>query len=100
MILLVAMQAAVAGPVLPRPREPSTNHACSPTSAAADEVVVCGRQDQEAFRLRPMPPQYERQAPPKAETSLLGGVGSVETEQGNVGGFPSSRAMLRMKWKF
>ncbi len=71
------------------------------TSAQGDEVVICGRADEQSpYRLKPLPPRFERPLLPKAEMGVLGGRGSVEAEQADVGGVPSRRAMVRLKWKF
>lgn len=98
MPLLLLLQ--VAGPVLPAPRVPAAATAC-PADGEADEVVVCGRRDDERFRLRPLPPPPGRTGLPMAETTLPGGAkAAVQTEQANVGGAPSNRVMVRLSWPF
>lgn len=97
--MLLTLQ-SVSGPVLPAGR-PASAGDCPPAVADDDEVVVCGRRDDGRFRLKPLPPTYaESERLPKAETSLLGGKAAVETEQGDVGGVPSNRVMLRFKAPF
>lgn len=57
---------------------------------------MCGRSNDE-FRMRPLPDRYEPRAS-RAELDLGGG-GKLtpEVEQGNVGGVPTNRLMLRFK---
>ena len=64
--------------------------------------MVCARRDQaERYRLRPLQPTVEGGALPKAETRLSGKATlAAETEAGNVGGFVSNRAMIRLKVGF
>lgn len=66
---------------------------------ASGDILVCGQRTPN-FRLEPLPPSYDAAALPKAQAPLLGGTGSVELEQGDVGGTPSNRIMARMKWHF
>ena len=100
MLVLAMLQAAVAGPVMEKPRTPVP--ACG-TAAADGSLVVCG-QGQEAFRLRPLPDRFtaDPSALPKAETGILGGRAKLaaEAEQAGVGGFTSNRAMVRLKTPF
>lgn len=66
------------------------------------EIVVCAGQDdgRSPYRIQPTPPP-SGSAIPKAETQLADGVAAaVETESHDVGGFPSKRAMVRLKIKF
>lgn len=101
MVLVLAQ--VVAGPVLPAPRAPaSPAEGTCPPAVTADEVVVCGRPDQEAFRLRPLPPRYTDPTLPKAETGLFGGAAkaAVEVENAGIGGVPSNRLMFRLKTPF
>ena len=73
---------------------------CRPEAASSDEVVVCAnRNGQSPYRLQE-PPVPEKGAP-KAELSVAEGVSIAgDTEQADVGGFPSNRAMIRLKVKF
>lgn len=74
-----------------------------PAPTEGGDVVVCGRVDRDRFRLAPLPDRYQRSAAalPKAEVPLLGRLkGAAETEQADVGGFPSNRVMLRLKLPF
>lgn len=100
MLVLAILQAAIAGPMIEKPRTPAP--ACGAT-AADGSLVVCG-QGQEAFRLRALPDRYSADAAalPKAETGILGGKAKLaaEAEQAGVGGFVSNRAMVRLKMPF
>lgn len=98
MPLLMLLQ--VAGPILPAPRVPAAATVC-PVGGEADEVVVCGRRDDERFRLRPLPPPPGRTGLPLAEVPLPGGArAAVQTEQANVAGAPSNRVMVRLSRPF
>lgn len=67
---------------------------------ANEEVVVCAKRSGESpYRLK-QPVQKER-GPAKTQVQIGEGVAIAgETEQANVGGFTSNRAMLRLKIKF
>ncbi|WP_343525549.1 5'-nucleotidase [Sphingomonas sp.] len=95
--VMIAMQAgAVAGPVLPVPRRPEAPTRC-PVGETGDDVVVCARSAEED-RLRPVPDYSKPLSLPKARTEIPGvGTLSGEVEQAGVGGFPSNRAMIRLK---
>lgn len=96
---LLAQSAAVSGPVLKPPPLLNATQDCQPSTD--EEVVICARPDEPSpYRLKPLPERFERPLIPKAEASVLGGSGSVEGEQADVGGTPSRRVMARMKWKF
>ncbi|WP_375270438.1 hypothetical protein [Sphingomonas sp.] len=97
---LLLQAAAVAGPVLPAPRSVLPRE-CPSAQPGDSEVVVCGR-GQEQFRLRAAPERYssDPQALPKARTTIGGNTVSAETEQGDVGGIPTNRIMLRLKRPF
>lgn len=91
----------VAGPAFSTPEKLRSTRQCRSDPDSSDDVVVCGRVDQEQFRLRPLPDLYEKPGLSRAETSLLGDVKiAAETEQANVGGIPSNRIMLRLKLPF
>lgn len=74
---------------------------CQAQRADADEIVVCANRDgQSPYRIK----QAERRSDPgmpKAQVKIAQGVNAAaETEQADVGGFPSNRAMIRIKIKF
>ena len=98
-LVTMALQ-AVAGPpdVAPARRPASAQTAC-PTQASGDEIVVCGARDQERFRLRSLPPGFERRPGLPRAGMTIGGVGvSVESEAGQAaGGGAPPRAMIRLK---
>lgn len=73
---------------------------CSPEAVSKDEVVVCANRNGESpYRLQEQSPPEKGM--PKAELSVAEGVSVAgETEQADVGGMPSSRAMIRLKVKF
>lgn len=74
-----------------------------PCAAGGDEIVVCGRKDDdEAFRLRPLPPGDYEPKPLRAQIGLgEGKTLGVGTEQmGFPGGATSRRLMLTFKMKF
>jgi hypothetical protein len=96
------MMQAVSGPVLPAPPAVRPKPAVQPCTPSTDpgDITVCARTD-EPYRLKKLPAGVEREkAPPKTEVALLGGKAAVETEQADVGGFPSNRAMVRFKVPF
>ncbi len=74
---------------------------CVPPGPTDGEIVVCARRSdgQSPYRIDPTPPA--RSDLPKAEVQLADGINaSAETESHDVGGFPSKRAMVRLKFKF
>ena len=97
---LLLQAAAVAGPVLPAPRSVLPRE-CPRARPGDTDVVVCGR-GQEQFRLRATPERYssDPEALPKASTTIGDNTVSAETEQGDVGGIPTNRIMLRLKRPF
>ncbi|MEJ8629818.1 hypothetical protein P0F65_08150 [Sphingomonas sp. I4] len=60
-------------------------------------MVVCGR-SADADRIGTVPDYSRPFTLPRARTDIPGvGTLSAETEQAGVGGFPSNRAMIRLK---
>lgn len=98
LLLLVASQAMAVSPTeiidikVPQP--------CEAQAAPEGEVVVCANKNGDSpYRLRDVPPEPKRTG--KAEIAIAEGVSAgAEVEEVNVGGFPSSRAMIRLKVKF
>ena len=96
LLVLVAIQAAAsAAPVridltVPPP--------CGAQQAAGDEIVVCAK-GSNAYRInQPAAPPSQL---PKAQAQIAQGVeASADTEQADVGGFPSNRMVVRLKFKF
>jgi hypothetical protein len=70
-------------------------------AVSAGEVVVCANRNGESpYRLK-QPVEQVKKGLPKAEKQIADGVGlAAETEAADVGGFPSNRAMIRLKIKF
>ena len=63
-------------------------------------MIVCGRRDHSSRFSLPPPTRYEPVIT-KAELQLGNGTSvSAETEQVDIGGTPSNRAMIRLKFKF
>jgi hypothetical protein len=71
-------------------------------AGSAGEVVVCANRNGESpYRLRQPAESATKRGLPKAEKEIAEGVGlAAETEATDVGGFPSNRAMIRLKIKF
>ena len=98
LLSLVVAQAVSASPpervdlTLPQP--------CGAESGDSGEVVVCANRNGEGpYRLKPAPPPQK--ALPDAQVKIAEGVSAAaETEAVDVGGFPSNRAMIRLKIKF
>lgn len=96
--LLLGLQ--VAGPPAHMPERLRVERSCPAEAGEPGEVVVCGRPDQERFRLKPLGDRAEP-AIPRAEFNLLENVkAAAEVEQVDVGGLPSNRIMLRLKLPF
>ncbi len=69
------------------------------TPAASGEIVVCAH-DPKQDRLQSLPPEPAIGMPP-ARTRLGAGVtADIHNEQGSVGGWPSNRIMLGLKFDF
>ena len=99
-LLLAAMfQAVSASP--PERVDLTIAQPCQPAKGAEGEVVVCANRNGESpYRLRDVAP-VEQKALPDAQVQIAKGVsGGAETESVDVGGFPSNRAMLKLKIKF
>ena len=76
-------------------------HVTMQPCAASDEITVCGRQDDEKFRLRPLASDRFEPKPLRAETGILGGTAGVGTESQVFGdGSISKRVMVKLKFKF
>ena len=74
---------------------------CEAERSVDGEIVVCAPRQEglSPYRINPLPARQS--GLPKAEVRLAKGViASAETEQAMVGGFPSNRAVIRLKFKF
>lgn len=74
---------------------------CQAQQADAGEIVVCANRDgQSPYRIK-QPERRPEPGAPKAQVKIAEGVNAAaETEPADVGGFPSNRAMVRIKIKF
>lgn len=69
--------------------------------APADEVVVCGdKQADERYRLRPSDARNYAEPPVRAQVKLGNGTAGVTNEQADIGGWPSNRVMITLKFPF
>jgi len=98
-MLLPLMLAQVASASPPDRIDITIRQPCRPDQTG--EVVVCANRNGESpYRLK-QPAQQAKEGLPRAEKQIAEGVSvSGETEQADVGGFPSNRAMIRLKIKF
>lgn len=98
--VVIAMQGAAGPPdTAPNRRSaPSVRPEVCPDESGGD-IVVCGARDQERFRLRSLPPGFERDPGLPRAGMMIGGVGvSAEAEAGQAaGGGAPPRAMVRLK---
>lgn len=98
--LAVLAQAVSAAP--PERIDFTAPQPCASQSDESEEIVVCANRKDglSPYRINqpPAPPQAQL---PKAQVQLSHGVSvAADTESADVGGFPSKRAMLRLKIKF
>ena len=100
MLLLAAAQAMSASP--PERVDLTIPQPCAEKRAENGEVVVCAnRNGVSPYRLQEPEAPPEGSALPKAEVKLADGATlGAETEQADVGGFPSNRIMVGLKIKF
>jgi hypothetical protein len=100
MSLVIAVLAqAVASP--PETIDVAARQPCETQKSNEGEIVVCAHRSGELgpYRIKPISPRQS--GIPKAEVRLADGVhASAESEQADVGGFPSNRFMVRLKIKF
>jgi len=74
---------------------------CDGRVAAADEVVVCGAKDaDERYRLRAEEHPRYQDPPLRAAMKLGGGTAALGASRAGVGGFPSNRIMVTLKFPF
>lgn len=98
--VLIAMQVAAGPPDTAPDRRsaPLVRPAACPEESGGD-IVVCGARDQERFRLRSLPPGFERDPRLPRAGMTIGGVdvsAGAEAGQAAGGGAPP-RAMVRLK---
>ena len=99
LFLAIMFQAVSASP--PERVDLTIAQPCQPGKGADGEVVVCANRNGDGpYRLRDAQP-VEQKALPDAQMQIADGVSAgAETESVDVGGFPSNRAMLKLKIKF
>jgi hypothetical protein len=74
---------------------------CATRTAASGEIIVCANRAGGPGPYRISQPAPSQAQMPKAEVQLADGVSvAAETEQADILGFPSNRAVLRLKVKF
>jgi len=99
LLMLLMVQAVTGTP--PQSIDLLVRPAPSCTAIGADDVVVCGRRDDDRYRLPPQHPTSEaKEGLGRAETRIGNARVGAETEQVDVGGFPSNRIMVRIKVPF
>ena len=98
------LAAAIAQAVTATPPEKidlTIRQPCESQKSNDEEIVVCARRADgfSPYRINQPPPRQSDL--PKAELQLADGVSAAaETENVDVGGFPSNRLMVRLKIKF
>jgi hypothetical protein len=101
MSLLFAVFAQAVTSVPPEKIDLTIPQPCEAQKSNDDEIVVCGRKGEGFSPYRINQPTPRQSEPPKAELQLADGVrAAAETENADVGGFPSNRVMVRLKIKF
>ena len=100
MPVLVALMLQAISATPPERIDLTVPRLCAP-SPTDGEILVCAERSagQGPYRIKPLPPASSGM--PKAELQLVEGLtATAETESHDVGGFPSKRAMIRLKIKF
>ena len=99
MLLFPPALAQVVSSYVPETIDLTIPQPCS--AGGADEVVVCAnRNGENPYRLKQVSPPRKKGLP-SAQAQIAEGVTvSGETDAADVGGFPSNRAMVRLKVKF
>ena len=99
-LLLAAMVQAVVS-IPPQRIDLTIARPCEARGSTKAEIVVCGRRGEGSgpYRIAPLPARHSDI--PKAEMQIAEGVKIAgETENVSVGGFPSGRFLLRLKFRF
>jgi hypothetical protein len=99
LFLAAVLQAVSASP--PERVDLTIPQPCQRAEESAEEIVVCANRNGESpYRLQETAPA-EQSALPNAQVNVAEGVSvGAETEEADVGGFPSNRIMLGLKIKF
>lgn len=99
-LLLIALAQAVTS-TPPEKIDLTAPQPCETQKSKDDEIVVCARRNDGSSPYRINQPMPRKSEPAKAELQLADGVdAAAETENADVGGFPSNRVMVRLKIKF
>lgn len=99
MILLLAASLQTIGAPKSETIDLRMSQPCVPARRGEEVVVCANRNGENPYRLK-QPARKER-GPVKAQMQVADGVtAGAETENVDVGGFPSNRLMLRFKIKF
>ena len=99
LLLLLAAQAVASVPA--EQMVPAAAPRCRARASANDEIVVCARRPDGPSPYRINQPPAAEAGLPKAQVQIARGVSAAaETEQADVGGWPSNRLLVRFKIKF
>ena len=99
MLLLLAVAQAASS--VPTGKIDLTIDQSCETNPSDDDVIVCGRRRDDQSRYRIPPTTKNEPDLPKAAWRLGEGVGlAAETERVDIGGRPSNRVMVRLKFPF
>jgi hypothetical protein len=99
LILLLAVQAVGSAPS--EQVVPPTAPRCRARASPGDEIIVCAPRPDGRSPYRINQPAAADAGLPKAQMQIARGVrASAETERADVGGFPSNRLVVRLKFKF
>lgn len=97
-----SVEAEIAAPIATPPHvylHPPTD-ACD-RRAGNDEVVVCGSKDaSQQYRIKPGDDPRFVEKPVRAQVELGSGTAGLAGQAASVGGFPSKRVMLTLKFPF
>ena len=102
MTIFLAMAALqIFGPDVPYKIDLTGPPSCELQPSTRDEIVVCAnRRGESPYRLKQFEPKTTS-ALPAAQMQIAEGVHiAAEAENVNINGFPSNRAMVRLKIKF
>jgi hypothetical protein len=99
LLLLLVAQAVGSAPA--EQIVPAAAPRCRARASSNDEIVVCARRPDGPNPYRINQPPAAPSEPSKAEVQIARGVSAAaETEQADIGGFPSNRLLVRFKIKF